>query len=419
MVFMRFTRNRNRKIEFISFVAFYTCLMKRNNNGHILFLARWYPHQYDPMFGLFVQRHALAVKPFRDVSVIYIHSDQNIAHKQENLSETGGVLEVKEYYPKSRFQTRFLNPLRYLQSFIKAYRTLRKIKPAPALIHVNVLTRAGVIALMMKYLFGIPYIITEHWSRYLPSNDSYTGRVRKLATRLVVHNAKAVTTVTRNLKEAMENRGLKNRNYFIVPNVVDTHFFKPSPSAGETITKTKTLIHVSCFEERSKNMSGILRVIRKLSEKRNDFQIYMVGEGEDLDRTIKMAGEMGLKDRYVHFTGLKQGEELLELMQLSDLMVMFSHYENLPVVILEAFACGIPVISSDVGGIREHLTKERGGLVPPEDEETFLVEINSLLDRLDSFDKHAIRDYAVKHFSKEAIGQQFNEIYTKVLSKHG
>lgn len=417
MDFMRFTLTRNRKIEFISFVAFYTCLMKRNKNNHILFLARWYPHQYDPMYGLFVQRHALAVKPFRDVSVIYIHSDENIVQKQENLSETGGVLEVKEYYPKSSFQTRFLNPLRYLQSFIKAYRTLRKIKSAPALIHVNVLTRVGGLALMMKYLFGIPYVVTEHWSRYLPSNDSYNGWLRKLTTRVVVKNAGAVTTVTRNLKEAMEDRGLKNRNYHIVPNVVDTHFFKPSLSAGDK--QIKTLIHISCFEERSKNMSGILRVIRKLSEKRNDFQMFMVGEGIDLDRTIKMAGEMGLKDRYVHFTGLKQGEELLEFMQLSNLMVMFSHYENLPVVILEAFACGIPVISSDVGGIREHLTEERGVLVPPKDEETFLVEINSLLDRLDSFDKQAIRDYAVKHFSKEAIGRQFNDIYTKVLRKHG
>ena len=61
--------------------------------------------------------------------------------------------------------------------------------------------------------------------------------------------------------------------------------------------------------------------------------------------------------------GEKSLEEVASLMGESHAFLLFSHYENLPCVILEAFSCGIPVVSSDTGGIREHLDPSRGILV--------------------------------------------------------
>lgn len=366
------------------------------------------------MFGLFVQRHAIAVNKYADVSVIYIHAAEDIEKQELDVSETAGVTEIKVYYPKKAPALKVLNPFKFLHSFVKAYKTYLDLKQKPDLIHVNILTRMGVLALFIKTFMNIPYIITEHWSRYLPQNNSYSGWVRKLVTKLVVRKAAAVTTVTRNLKEAMEKWGLKNKNYQVIPNVVNTDFFLPATNSENK--GIKNLIHLSCFEERSKNMSGILRVIHRLSEQRSDFKLNMVGEGEDLEQTIVMAEKLKIKDRFVFFTGLKQGQELLQYMQNADIMVMFSYYENLPVVILEAFACGLPVISSDVGGIREHLPEERGILVPPEDEETFLRELNRILDNLDRFDKDKIRKYAVNYFSNDAVGKQFDAIYRQTLA---
>jgi len=392
----------------------YTCRMKKSRKNHILFLARWYPNKYDPMFGLFIQRHAIAINNYADVSVIYIHPAENIEKQEVALSETAGVTEIKVYYPRKNNTPQFLNGFKYLHSFVKAYKTYLDLKQKPDIIHVNILTRMGVLALFIKAFMNIPYIITEHWSRYLPQNNSYSGWVRKLVTKLVVRKAAAVTTVTRNLKEAMEKWGLKNKNYQVVPNVVDTDFFHPATNSENK--EIKNLIHLSCFEERSKNMSGILRVLQRLSEQRSDFRLNMVGEGEDLEQTIEMAEKLKIKDRFVFFAGLKQGEELLQYMQNADVMIMFSHYENLPVVILEAFACGLPVLSSDVGGISEHLTDEKGRLVPPGDEEIFLSELNRILDNLDRFDRDKIRKYAVNHFSNDAVGKQFDAIYREILT---
>ena len=104
-------------------------------------------------------------------------------------------------------------------------------------------------------------------------------------------------------------------------------------------------------------------------------------------------------------------------MKNADLMIMFSNYENLPVVILESYACGVPVISTDVGGIREHLNENLGRLVNPGDEVAFFKAIDHALDNLDEYDKSKLRDYAEKHFSNEVIGVQLYEVY-KGAVKH-
>jgi hypothetical protein len=81
------------------------------------------------------------------------------------------------------------------------------------LIHVHVLTRLGLLALLLKRSSGIPFLITEHWSRYLSYVGTYKGIFRKYLTRKVVKNASAVTTPTVNLQNAMQAHGLKNSNY--------------------------------------------------------------------------------------------------------------------------------------------------------------------------------------------------------------
>ncbi|RLD81092.1 MAG: hypothetical protein DRJ15_05305 [Bacteroidetes bacterium] len=93
---------------------------------------------------------------------------------------------------------------------------------------------------------------------------------------------------------------------------------------------------------------------------------------------------------------------------------MFSRYENLPVVILESYACGVPVISTDVGGIREHMNKDLGILLDSEDEESFFQTLDKMLDNYRSYDAQKIRNYAVDHFSNEVIGRQLFDVYSAV-----
>jgi glycosyltransferase involved in cell wall biosynthesis len=103
-------------------------------------------------------------------------------------------------------------------------------------------------------------------------------------------------------------------------------------------------------------------------------------------------------------------------MQSTDALVLFSRKENFPCVIAEAWASGVPVISTDVGGISEHLVVDsgRGFLIESENETGLRDAILSLGDGAE-FNSDEIRKYATKHFSVEAISEAFDKVYREAL----
>lgn len=390
-----------------------------NKKLKVLFLSAWYPNHFDPMLGLFVQRHAKAISLHCDLNVLYIcpvnhHVDKKIDIKVNSENE---FIEVRVYYQQPILNIPIINFLvkiiRYLLANYAGYKAIKDALGKPDLIHVNILSRAGILALYLKTFRRIPYIITEHWSRYLPTTNTYKGCLRKFITKRIVRKASAVTTVTENLKNAMINHGLKNSNYSVVPNVVNTEIF--FPDYHKSPEHIKDIIHISCFEDKSKNISGILRVIKKLSEKRDDFRLNLVGEGMDFEKLKTYAKELEIDESIIKFKGLKEGKELADKLRNSDMMLMFSNYENMPVVINESFACGVPVISSNVGGISEYVNSSNGILVDPANEDKLLEKLDFMLDNLNSFNTEDIRRVAEKNFSVEKVGEKFMAVYQRVV----
>lgn len=368
---------------------------------HIVFLARWYPHRYDPMFGLFVQRHAEAAALYNDISVVYVHPDNQNGIVDETINN---VRTIRVYFKQS--QSKIINLLRFFKANNKALKRLCK----PDIIHVHILTRLGIIARWQKLVHGIPYIITEHWSRYLPGND-FSGFFRKWATKIVVKHASVVTTVTENLAKAMQNHGLKNPNYMVLPNVVDTNLFQIKPHENAT----PKIIHISCFEDKSKNISGLLESLKILRDKGIAYQAVLVGDGMDYEAMKQKATFLHLNDN-VTFTGMLQGQELVDVLASGDFLVLSSNYENMPVVILEAFACGLPVVSTNVGGISEIVNESNGLLVPPHDAEKLANAMQKMLESYQNYDANTLRDSIIKKFSNEAVGKLLNSLYSTTLS---
>ena len=372
-----------------------------DDRKHIVFLARWYPHRYDPMFGLFVQRHAEAAALYNDISVVYVHPD----NQDDIVDETiNNVRTIRVYFKQSK--SKIINLLRFFKANNQALKRLRK----PDIIHVHILTRLGIIARWQKLLHGTPYIITEHWSRYLPGND-FSGFFRKWATKIVVRHASVVTTVTENLAIAMQNHGLKNPNYMVLPNVVDTNLFQIKPHEN-AIPK---IIHISCFEDKSKNISGLLEALKVLKDNNIAYQAVLIGDGMDFEAMKQRAASLQLKDR-VTFTGMLQGQELVDALASGDFLVLSSNYENMPVVILEAFACGLPVVSTNVGGISEIVNESNGLLVPPHDAEKLADAMQKMLESYQNYDANTLRDSIIKKCSNEAVGKLLNSLYASTLS---
>jgi len=359
------------------------------------------------MLGLFVQKHAVAVQAFHNVSVIYVTADYRLRFGQTEMTRNNfnGIDEIRFYFGKSG--NTFIDGWNYLKLYMRALSMLAK----PDLIHVHVLTRAAVPAFLMKVTKGIPYIITEHWSRYLPANvasGAFNGILRRMITKLVVMHAEAVTTVTNNLATAMKALGLKNR-YYITPNVVDTtHFY---PLKKFPVRDKKIFLHVSCFDEPAKNIKGIIDATVSLAGTRTDFNLVITGDGTDYREVFEYAQRTGLEGNRITFTGLLEGEQLTRIMREANAFVMFSNYENLPCTIIESMASGVPVISTDVGGIKEHLHSRFGILIKAGDKEAMINSMIAVLDNPSGFDIKGMREYAINHFSNESVGKMFSEIY--------
>ncbi len=386
----------------------------------VLYLARWYPNQSDPMPGLFIRRHALSVLPFYNVSVLSVHLRfAAAASRYETVINTeNGLFEVAIYTKASESGILILdstvNIYHFFIAHLKGIKLIHSTFGKPDLVHVNVLTRCGIVAWLYQLIYGTPYVITEHWTRYLPGMGNFNGIVRKFITRIVTRFASAILPVTHNLQLAMEKHGFKNSNYHVIPNVVDCKLFMPSDKVN--LQEVKTILHVSCFEDTQKNISGLLRILQKLSNIRTDWKCIMVGDGIHFEKLVQLASELGIKDTFVSFTGLRENENLAKLMREATFQVLFSRYENLPVVIPESFASGVPFLSTDVGGINEHINEKLGKLIASEDEPALLDSLIYMLDNQVFFNKNYIRKYALEHFSQEVIGKQISEIYNTILS---
>jgi len=387
-------------------------LKPSEKNTTVLYLSRWYPHRYDPMFGLFVQRHAEAAARFCNVGVVYTHITENEKIKgfETEYSVTDGVHVARVYYNNQEKSFVLFRFIKYFRANAAGIRKIKKELGEFDVIHVHILTRPGIIALWYKWFHGKPYLISEHWSRYLPLTRQFKGAFRKWITRLVVKNATLVMTVTQNLARAMQSHGLKNPDYRVMPNVVTEDFFE-YPLQKKPEKEKTTFLHVSCFDDKPKNISGLLRVIRSLADKRNDFIFKMIGEGMDMENLKQLAHKLDLDEKTVIFTGLLEGKELVKEMSSGDLLVVFSNYENFPVVINECFVLGIPVIATRVGGIPEFVNDSNGQLIDAGDEKALEKCLNDYLEGKLSFDRQKIRESYRQVFFVETIGKELCGIY--------
>lgn len=351
----------------------------------VLYLSAWYPTSRDAMAGLFVQKHAHSVeRQGADVKVIY--------------SESTGI--------------------QWFKDIMHQWRMLKKEWGKPDIVQMNVLDKNGLLALWLKLRYHIPYIIIEHWSGYLPENFSFRGGWHGWIMRTFAKHAECILPVSSKLENAMKQCRIKNKHWLRIHNVVEDFFFTPiTPLTIPLKNKNKfRLLHVSCFDEKAKNIQGLLRATRQVATIRQDFELVIIGSGTDFDADKTYAQSLQFPAGILHFTGEQAPYEVAQWMQESDAFILFSRYENAPVVLSECLATGLPIISSNAGGIPEMIGNKEGILVPSENEDALAEAICSMIDHPDKFTKDVIQISGQK-YSYENVGATLYKLYQLVLTK--
>jgi L-malate glycosyltransferase len=376
--------------------------MKRKN---VLFLSSWYPTRLSPTNGDFVQRHADAASKFHNVVVLHVVYDNNLEKNCEwTINSRNDLTEYIVYFKLPRI-FRFLKSAAYIYTYAAGVRKIEKAHGRIDLIHANVLHPIGLVTLVLKFLYRIPYVFTEHWTGFLPMNRVKLSSLNMYFVRLAAKRAKCVMVVSENLRNSMQNLSIK-ANYAILNNVVDTSIFKVGEKKN---TSTYRFLHVSTLNEAHKNVKGILRTMLALSKIREDFVLDIVSENSG-NEILAYSRELSI-EKHIQFHGYKNRTELAEMMQNSSFLILFSNYENFPCVIVEAFAAGLPVISSNVGGIAEHVSTDKGLLVAAGDEKMLLDAILDGLKNIERFDAVKLSEYANNNFGYEAVGTELTKIY--------
>ena len=387
---------------------------------HILFISDWYPDRINSTLGNFIQKHAEAASRHCNVSVIHTCVDENLEGKYEVCVETiNSVLTIIVYYKKVKsfwpLISQFQKVLRYLSAYSLGYARLSAEKGKPDLVHLNALLHAGLAAWFLKFRHHLNYVYTEHWTGFLPANAQFKRfSLKGFLYKYIALQSKVLMPVSENLKDALIKAGIKG-DFQVISNVVDTDLFRPSLMPHD---KSKfRFIHISHAMDEHKNISGILRAVEKLRNINSCFSLTIVSDG-DLQPHTKYAISLGIYGTQVSFEGTKTTAEIAHLISISDCLLLFSNYENFPCVIPEAMACGIPVISTNVGGIAEHVNNSNGILVSPRNENELVMAMKKMIENSVSFQSEKLRDYSVTYFSYNTIADQLFSVYKRVLEKN-
>lgn len=379
----------------------------------ILWLCSWYPSDTEPFSGDFIQRHAKAASLYNDIAVIHVvesPAGENFAETTENFSE--GLSEKIVYYKKNRsFAGKFINHFRWLSLFKKAIRNYIVKNGKPDLVHVHVPFKAGLLGLWLLKKYKVRFIITEHWGIYndiIENKYADKSRTFKYYTRKITEAADGYISVSRYLANGV-NRLVAKKDFLVIPNSVDTDLFFYKEKAPAKFR----FLHVSNMVP-LKNVKGILNSFKKFLTGNMDAQLVLVGSADSEIRSY--ADQQEFPKDVIRFTGEVSYEEVAIEMQLADCLVLFSIIENSPCVIGEALCCGLPVITTNVGGIPELVNSENSIVINTNDEEALSNAMQHMLLRKTNYDHQKIAREAKEKFSFPVIGKMMDSYYNTVIS---
>lgn len=232
----------------------------------------------------------------------------------------------------------------------------------------------------------------------------------RLPRKLAVNSNQAISNA--NALEVQRNR------LFFLPNAIDSKIFQLKRNVSKNQIKILLIGSLTEPKRIDRFLSIFAQVLSRLSN-HIDVRGSIIGSGPLKKELVGYAKNLRLFPNHVVFQ--ESCEDVLAAYQSSDIFVLTSAYEGTPNVILEAMACGLPVVAFRVGGIPEILRNEDTGfLVDQEDEESMVKIITTLaIDKAlrDRIGRRA-REYVVNVHSLEKLNENLHKLYNEVMHNH-
>jgi glycosyltransferase involved in cell wall biosynthesis len=267
----------------------------------------------------------------------------------------------------------------------------------------------GVAAMMLAKHFNKPVVITAR------GTDINLIAQRSLSKKMVLWaagNADGVITVCQALKNELVRLGVAENHITPLRNGVDLQRFHPQDRIQirqELGLSQKTLLSVGALTEH-KGHHLVIRALPLLPQ----IDLMIVGGGPDEQKLKLLAKDIGVADR-VRFIGSVPQADLIRYYNAADIMVLMSSREGWANVLLEAMACGTPVIASDVGGSAEVITAlDAGRLISERSPEALAEAVKLLFEQYPS--RAATRQYAERYSWDDTTAGQL-QLFATILKR--
>lgn len=235
-----------------------------------------------------------------------------------------------------------------------------------------------------------------------------------------INESDGVTAVSNYLRQQTYDHFAVDNGIEVIPNFIDTdrfhrqdkeHFKQALCPNGE-----KVIVHVSNFRP-VKNTKQVVEIFHRVQDETEDVKLLLVGDGPERVPTERKARELGVYDD-IRFLGKQDPIE--EILSIADVFLMPSASETFGLAALEAMACRVPTVVSDVGGLPELVVDgETGYLCPVDDVDAFTDRTRTLLNDQDLHGQmaQAARDRAVETFDIDRVVPMYERYYEEVRAE--
>lgn len=377
---------------------------------NILVIPSWYPNGVDKLMGIYHKEFCTALSKREGIKVNMLYLDRQrlsapikylFMKKREIIEEDGYktyMLKMLDLH-KISFDIQMKKYTRVLE---KAFKYYLKYNPIPDVIHAEVTNPAGYAACKLGKKYNIPVVVTEHASyfeRFFKGEDYKYGRY-------VLDNS-YFTTVSNYMKKEI----LKiNDQCDVLANLVDTENFKKK---REKVSGLRLVTVVAL--RKLKRLDDIMEALKIIIEenKIEDAKLTIVGDGFDEEYFKKRCLELGM-DNYVDFVGRKTKEEIANILLKNNIYVMASEIETFGIPIIEAFASGIPVVTTKCLGPEEYVDDKCGKLISVGNPKEMAAAILEVYQNLDKYDIKYLRSVADR-YSAKSITDKAIKIYKELI----
>lgn len=310
---------------------------------------------------------------------------------------------------------------------LSLFRELLKSVAQYDLVHITAVWNFPVLAASLACrLKGIPYVISPRGTIY-PETIALKSTLFKkvyyqLFARSCLNHARAIHyTATDEHQKVSRYLKLKPEAW-VIPNGIDLREFKKvSPSSllsdANPLTAHKPYLLFMGRISRKKGLDILVKAFRIIAAQFPQLQLVIAGPDEEgyLVEVAQMVEKEALTDRVV-FTGMLKGKEKLWAYQQAKVFVLSSYSENFGMSVVEAMACGTPVVISDQVGIHGDIGHHQAGVVTQTNAESVAAGLRSLLENPGLCDEVALagQKFVESHYDINAVARMFINSYQKL-----